>query len=148
MPMDFVLRWQRIASQAMRYGLVGGACAVINIAIVYVGHDLLGVHYVVAALLTCAVTIPLGYMLHARLTFATGRAAGWPEFGRFLTVQLAQFALGLGLMALLVELLMLTPVVAMIAVSFLLYLYGFVASARWVYRVFAQSSRNDVRAQR
>lgn len=148
MLMGSASRWQRMAGYAMRYGGVGAACAAINAAIVYVGHDLLGVHYLLAALSTCAVTIPLAYVLHARVTFTTGRPAAWSEFGRFLTVQLTQFALGLGLMALLVELLALPPVAAMIAVSILLYLYGFVASARWVYRVFAPRRRDDVRAQR
>ena len=131
----------RLAATAGRFGLVGLLCALLNISIIYVGHDVLGWHYIVAAGGTCFVTIPLGYLLHGSFSFNTGRPAAWREFMRFVVVQLGQFALGLALLALLVEGLGMAPVWAMVAVSIVMVVYAFVASSTWVYGIFRHTPR-------
>ena len=127
-----------LGSSAARFGLVGMACAALNVAIVWVGHDVLGAPYFVAALATCLITIPLSYAAHRRFSFQLGRGAGWPEFMRFVMQQLSQFALGLALLVAGVEVLGLRPALAMAAVSVLMFAYGFATNARWVFRVFGR----------
>ena len=130
-----------LAAAAGRFGLVGLLCAALNVGVVYLGHNVLGVHYVIAACATCFVTIPLGYLLHGRFSFDTGRPAALKEFLRFVVVQLGQFALGLMLLAALVESTGMAPAWAMAAVSALLYVYAFVATSTWVFRVLHFKAR-------
>ncbi len=123
-----------VAATAGRYGLVGVACALLNVAIVFIGHDLLAWPYLVAAACTCFITIPLSYFAHRRFSFRQATNAGWAEFARFLAQQLSQFALGLLLLAAFVEGLGLPPALAMVAVSLALFVYGFACNRTWVFR--------------
>jgi putative flippase GtrA len=127
-----------VAAAAARFGVVGAACAVLNVAIVWVGNDLLGAHYVAATLATCLITIPLAYAAHRRFSFALASPAGWAEFMRFAGQQLSQFVLGLVLLVAGVEVLGLPPVAAMALVSLLMFAYGFFTNARWVFRAFGR----------
>jgi len=122
---------------AGRYSLVGAACAVLNVAIVWLGHDVLGAPYVLAALATCVITIPLSYAAHRQFSFASSQPAG-PEFLRFVVQQLSQFGLGLVLLVLLVEVAGLPPTPGMAAVTALMVVYGFVTNGRWVFRAFGR----------
>lgn len=128
---------------AGRFALVGMLCAVINVGIIFVGHDLLGWHYIAAALSTCLVTIPLGYVLHGRFSFRVGRRESWAEFARFVGVQLGQFSIGFLLLTAQVELLSMPPAIGMVIVSVLMYLFSFIASSTWVYRVLAWRPHDD-----
>ncbi|MCA3217080.1 MAG: GtrA family protein [Burkholderiales bacterium] len=127
-----------LAARAGRYALVGAACAGLNVAIVWVGHDLLGAPYLMAALATCVVTIPLSYLTHRRFSFVVSGPAGGVEFARFVLQQLSQFALGLVLLVLLVETLGLPPAPGMAVVAALMFAYGFLINGRCVFRVFGR----------
>lgn len=129
-----------VADTAGRFSFVGAACAGLNIGIVWVGHDLLGWPYLWAAATTCLVTIPLSYLAHREFTFGNAlrlreRSAGG-TFGRFLIQQLAQFGLGLLLLAALVENLDVPPAAAMAIVAGVMFVFGYVSNAAWVFRVF------------
>jgi putative flippase GtrA len=123
-----------LARTAGRYGVVSAACVVLNVAIVYVGHDLLHAPYLLAALATVFITIPLSYAAHRQFSFRVAQAAGWGEFARFLAQQLSQFGLGLVLLAGCVELLGLPPALGMVVVSALMFAYGLLTNDRWVFR--------------
>ena len=127
-----------VATTAGRFGLVGAACALLNVAIVHVGHDRLGWPYALAALATCVITIPLSYVAHARFTFAAQQEAAKAKFLRFVAQQLSQFMLGLAALAALVEGLGLPPTIAMVAVTGAMFVYGFVTNATWVFGAFGQ----------
>lgn len=127
-----------VAATAGRYGVVGAVCAALNVAIVWIGHDLLGAPYLMAALATCVVTIPLSYIAHQRFSFARGEPASAAQFLRFVVQQLSQFALGLVLLVLLVDGLGLPPAPAMAVMSVLMFAYGFATNGRWVFRAFGR----------
>ncbi len=126
----------RLVALVSRYGLVGLLCAVINVAIIAVGTQTLGLPYPVAAGGTCLITIPLSYLLHRWISFKVPGPASWREFGRFLTAQLSQFALGFVLMAAIIEGLGWRPWIAMAFASLILAAFGFVASSAWVFGVW------------
>lgn len=121
---------------AVRFGLVGALCALLNVAIVYVGHDVLSQPYLLAAAATCLITVPLSYLAHRRFSFRRVAAAEWREFARFLAQQLSQFGIGLLLLMLLVEVFGLLPALAMAAVAGIMFVYGFITNATWVFRAF------------
>jgi putative flippase GtrA len=122
----------------VRFGLVGLACAALNVGIVWLGHHRLGAPYLVAALATCLITIPLSYFAHRSFSFAVAGRAGWAEFARFVAQQLSQFALGLALLVLTVEVGGIPPAAAMALVSVAMFVYGYLSNARWVFRVFGR----------
>jgi putative flippase GtrA len=121
-----------------RFASVGAVCTALNLAIMFVGTELAGLPYLVAALLTCAITIPTSYFLHREFTFQTdGQRTGEQQrFWRFVATQLLQFSGGLAFLALLVEVLGLRPMWAMVAVSATMFIYGFVTTSTWVFRAF------------
>lgn len=129
----------RLGAAALRFGAVGVGCTALNAGIVWAGTEWLRWPYLAAAAVTCLITIPLSFMAHRQLTFQLRGAARWREFGRYLLQQLSQFALGLTLMAALVEGGGLHPALAMVAASGLMFLYGFATNAGWVFRGWHRS---------
>ena len=139
---------RRIAGMVSRYGLVGLACASLNVAIVWAGTEVLGLAYPLAAALTCPITIPLSYWLHRRITFDMPGPATLPEFLRFVLAQLSQFALGFAAMAAVVEWVRWRPWIALAIVSLLMMAYGFLASSSWVFGIWrAGESRRSSASQ-
>lgn len=129
----------RVAAMAGRFAFVGAACAVLNLTIMYVGTVLIGVHYVSAALATCLITIPLSYFFHRRVTFQISKA--WhgeiSEFLRFVIAQLVQFALGICILVILVERAGMTPMWGTVAMTALMFVYGFAVNSAWVFRMLS-----------
>jgi len=134
---------KHVLATAYRFGLVGIACAFLNVTIVYLGHDVFKFPYILAAAATCFITIPLSYLLHRSFSFEQVSAASWCEFARFVTQQLSQFCLGLLLLMGIVECLDLPPVFAMVIVSGLMFLYGFITNSTWVFKVFSKKKTVD-----
>lgn len=120
----------------IRYVSVGAVCALLNLAIMFFGHQVAGLHYLLAALLTCLITIPLSYCFHLGFTFKHSRLEEIDRyrFARFVASQLVQFAAGLLLLMSIVELGGMEPMWAMFSVTLLMFIYGFVASSTWVFR--------------
>jgi len=126
----------RLVAAVARYGGVGVACALLNVAILWLATERLRQPYPVGAAATCFITIPLSYFLHRWISFGIAAPPRWHEFARFVAAQLSQFALGFALLAAVVEGLGLRPWLAMVLVSGLMFAYGFVASSAWVFRLW------------
>ncbi|MBC7665796.1 MAG: GtrA family protein, partial [Caulobacter sp.] len=134
MPIRILAR--RLGGMASRYALVGLFCAALNIAIVWVGTELLGMAYPWAVTSTCPITIPLSYLLHRRISFDVRPSATLREFARYVLAQLSQFALGFVGIVVAVEWLHWRPWFALASVSFVMMAYGFLASSTWVFRLW------------
>lgn len=130
-----------LPAAAGRHIGVGAACALLNIALIHVGTELLHWPYLAAAWLNCFITIPASYFMHRRISFRLERGASWAEFGRFVGQQFLQFCLGLALLAAGVEWLGLHPTLAMAVATVLLWLFSFVVQWRWVFRARLRSER-------
>ena len=128
-------------AMALRYGVVGGFCTVLNIGIVWLGTERAHLAYPIAAISTCFITIPISYLLHRGITFAAIGPRRWAEWWRFVAAQLSQFALGLLLMSVVVETLGWRPWIAMGVVSAIMFVYGFLASSTWVFRAWHPAAR-------
>jgi glycosyltransferase involved in cell wall biosynthesis/putative flippase GtrA len=96
---------------------------------------LIGINYVGAAVAACMITVPLSYFFHRHITFqiASGPKEA-SEFLRFVLSQLVQFGAGLCVLVILVEWARLTPMWGMVLMTVLMFSYGFVVNASWVFK--------------
>jgi len=118
----------------IRYGMVGAACALLNIGIVFVGTAIVGINYIFASICTIFVTVPLSYFAHKFYSFHVADDPNYREFAKFLSAQGAQFLIGLVLIIFLVETFGLRPWVSMGAATLILYILGFLVHSKWVFR--------------
>jgi putative flippase GtrA len=92
-----------------RYLLVGGFCAGVHNAIM-IGGGLLGAHYVASSVVSFCLVLVLGFVLHARFTFAVH--ADWRSFAKYAAGMLINLPLWIGLMYVLAGLCRLPMIVA------------------------------------
>lgn len=126
-----LIKW---VGAAIRYGLVGAGCALLNIAIVFVGTTILGVNYILASLSTIFITVPISYFAHKFYSFHVADSPAYKEFLKFLSAQGVQFLFGLVLIIFLVETFGLRPWISMGAATVILYVLGFLVHSKWVFR--------------
>lgn len=113
--------------QPRRYLLVGVACAALHNAVMF-GCDWIGINYLAALVISFAVLVPTGYVLHSLYTFERGISPR--QFMRFTAGMLAGFAINLVLMIVLVSGIGLGVPPATLLATGLLFVWNFV-SARW-----------------
>lgn len=120
--------------KAIRHALLGAGCAALNILIIYIGTSVLHEPYQLAAAITVVITIPTAYFLSRNFVFKVSTPPTAQEFIRFLSQQLAQFLIGIILLAAGVELLGITPTISMSAATAILWGISFISQLKWVFR--------------
>jgi putative flippase GtrA len=117
---------QRLA-ELRRYLSVGVICAVLHNVIV-ISASQLGLHYMLALLLSVLVVTPTGYALHTLYTF--GAQFSWRQFARFTSGLIGGMLLNLAIMFLLCTVLNVATYVATPVATALLFIWNY-SSARW-----------------
>ena len=124
---------------AGRFFSVGLLCALLHNAIM-IGGDWLGLHYVASSLVSFAIVVLVGYLLHSAWTFP-GAQRGALSFARYTLTMALNLPLSLAGMFVLVDLAGLGVPLAAPAVTVMLAAFNFVAG-RWALRGRrAQSTR-------
>ena len=118
-----------------KFLLVGGTCYLLNLVLLWLAVEKVGIHYVPATLLSVAFMTVLGHYLNRRHTFRSRGRYG-PELMRFMLNRLLQAGLGVGAMVLLVELAGIGYLLANVLVTVFTTIATFLTD-RWV--VFEQS---------
>lgn len=131
----------QLPAAAGRHMLVGGACALLNISLVYLGTEVLHWPYLAAAWSNVVVTIPASYFMHRHVSFRVDHGPSWTEFSRYAGQQLLQFCLGLALLAAGVEWLGLNPTVSLAVATVVLWAFSFLVQWHWVFRVGRRAER-------
>lgn len=115
----------------VRYAVVGGACTLLNLVVLWLLTSVLGLHYLVSTMISFFTLTPVGFVLQKLVTFRTPRAAAGTEWPRYFLTMGASFAANLGLMYLLVSLLGIWYLAASLIVTVLLLTTNFLANDRW-----------------
>lgn len=118
-----------------KFLIVGGSCYLLNLALLWIAVEKVGIHYVPATLLSVAAVMVLGHFLNRRHTFRS-RERYVPELLRFMLNRSLQAGVGLGGIVLLVELAGIPYLLANILVTVITTIASFIAD-RWL--VFGQS---------
>lgn len=114
-----------------KYALIGGICTLLNLATLYLLTTVLGLYYLVAAMISFFTLTPVGFWLQKLFTFRTPRPAARIEWPRYLATMGSSFAANLALMYVLVSLLGLWYLTASIVVTLLLLATNFLVNDRW-----------------
>ena len=125
---------------ASRFFSVGLLCALLHNAIM-IGGDGLGLHYVAASLVSFAIVVLVGYLLHSAWTFRGAQRGGMP-FARYTLTMALNLPLSLAGMFLLVDLAGLGVPLAAPAVTVMLAAFNFVGG-RWALRAGRAQSRRQ-----
>ena len=115
----------------LRYAVVGGTCALLNLAVLWLLTSVLGLHYLFSTMISFFTLTPLGFALQKLVTFRTPRAAAPVEWPRYFTTMGSSFAANLALMYMLVSLLGVWYLAASMIVALLLLATNFVVNDRW-----------------
>jgi putative flippase GtrA len=113
------------------YAMVGGACALLNLAVLWLLTSEFGLHYLVSTMIAFLTLTPVGFWLQKLVTFRTPRTAAGVEWPRYFATMGSSFAANLGLMYVLVSLLGLWYLAASVVVTLLLLATNFVINDRW-----------------
>lgn len=120
-------------AQLMRYGGVGLCCVAVNLAVLYVGTDVLGLHYLVSAGLAFAIVAPFGYWLHKYVAFRDPTPPSVAQALRYLTGFAGAAALNIVAMAVLVDGLGVQYLLANIVVTGLYFVGSYGVQALWTF---------------
>lgn len=119
----------------------GAICFGLNAAVLYVGTDIAGLHYLVSMLLSIAIATIAGWVLNRRWTFGSGDPRRARELARYGLVAGSSMGASLALMVVLVSGLGMHPVFASCAIAIAMAVVNFVAHGRLTYRVADPLSR-------
>ena len=115
----------------LAYAFVGGVCALLNLAVLWLLTSALGLHYLVSTMISFFALTPVGFWLQKVVTFQTPLAAAPFEWPRYLFTMAASFAANLALMYLLVSILGVWYLAASVVVSLLLLAGNFLVNSLW-----------------
>lgn len=89
--------------QFARFGLVGASGYLVNLAVFVFALHVLGVHYLVAAVIAFLISVANNFWWNRHWTFAAHDGHAGFQAARFLTVSVVAFLFSYGMLALLVE---------------------------------------------
>jgi putative flippase GtrA len=115
----------------LRYTVVGGGCALLNLAVLWLLTSVLGLHYLVSSAISFFALTPVGFWLQKLVTFRTPRAAAPFEWPRYFLTMGSSLAANLALMYLLVDMLGLWYLAASVVVTLLLLAANFLVNDLW-----------------
>lgn len=115
----------------LTYAMVGGACTLLNLAVLWLLTSKFGLHYLLSTMFSFFALTPAGFWLQKRVTFRTPRAAAGSEWPRYFATMGSSFAANLGLMYVMVSLLGVWYLAASVVVTLILLATNFIINDRW-----------------
>jgi putative flippase GtrA len=115
----------------LRYAIVGGGCALLNLWVLWILTSVLGLHYLVSSTISFFALTPVGFWAQKLVTFRTPRAAAPFEWPRYFLTMGSSLAANLGLMYLLVSVLGMWYLAASVVVTLLLLAANFLVNDLW-----------------
>lgn len=89
--------------QLLKFGVVGGSGYLVNLAVFAVLAGLLGMHYVLAAVIAFCVAVSSNFFWNRRWTFGPGDGHAGFQAARFFTVSIAALLINLAVLEALVS---------------------------------------------
>lgn len=119
--------------QLVRYAGIGLCCVALNLIVLYVGTDHLGMHYLVSTGLTFAIVAPFGYWLHKYVAFQETSPVSAAQALRYLAGFGAAAVLNIVAMAILVDGLGVQYLLANLLVAAVYFVVSYGIQAFWTF---------------
>ena len=116
--------------QFMRYLVIGGACAILDLLLLYTFVDYLHIWYLYAATVSFTIVIVLGYFGQKYFSFRNYENNHRKQLTTFIIVALTGLALNIAFMFLFVSLMNLWYVLASIMTKFIVLIWNFLANKK------------------
>lgn len=123
-----------LRSKFLRFCLVGGFCALLNLFILYILTTILNWHYILSTIFLMFSVNVLGFYLNKRYTFKTEKKRFWRELWKYQTVMFSSFITILLLMYLLVDVFRIWYIYANIIITVGTTSYNFLMHKNWSFR--------------
>lgn len=127
-------------TRLIRFVIVGGLCFVTNLAVLYVGTDLLGWHYLLSMAVSTVVANTLGWILNRLWTFWKSRRPWWVEYARYMSVSFSNSLISLLLMVLSVNVIGLHYLLSSAIIAILMLLFNYISHRDWSFASSEHSS--------
>ena len=119
--------------QLVRYGGVGLCCVGLNLAVLYVGTGLFGLHYIVSVAIAFGLVAPFGYWLHKVVAFRDKSPPTVAQAMRYLAGFTGGAVLNVAAMAILVDGLGVQYLLANLVVTGLYFVGSYGVQAFWTF---------------
>lgn len=117
-----------------KFFIVGGICFATNIAVLYLGVDVAGLHYLAAMGISIVVAYSLGWYLNRVWTFRSRAADTLAEYSRYILVNLGGMVGSCAFMWLLVSGLGVHYIAASAGIAAMMAMINFIAHRDWTFR--------------
>lgn len=122
-----------LANQFLRFFLVGGFCASLNILGLYILTSILHVHYLISILTQTVLVNAVGFYLNKRFTFKNSKDGFWKGLIKYNSVMISSFLIVSILMYFLVDILHVWYLSAFIFVTIIMIIFNFVSHKKWTF---------------
>ncbi|WP_055074571.1 GtrA family protein [Pseudanabaena sp. 'Roaring Creek'] len=123
-----------LENQFLRFFMVGGFCAFLNIVILYILTGILNFHYLLSVLIQTVVVNYIGFYLNRRFTFKKTKGNFWEGLVKYYTVMISSFLMVSSLMYLLVDIFRVWYLYAFILITIMMMIFNFLSHQKWTFK--------------
>ncbi len=122
------------SKQFIRFFSIGGSCALLTLALMYLLTDILNIHYAISTAMTWFSTNFIGFYFNKKYAFQTQKSRFWHELKKYYSVMFSSFLINLALMYFFVSIISMWYLFANILVIVILFFYNFLMHKYWSFK--------------
>lgn len=122
------------AKQFIKFFVVGGFCAALNILIIYILTGIFQLHYLVSIAVQTILVNSIGFYLNKRFTFKQNKTNLWKGLLKYHTVMLSSLIIVSILMYLLVDIFKIWYLFAFVIVTIIMTIVNFLSHKKWTFK--------------
>ncbi|TYQ30716.1 GtrA family protein [Pseudanabaena sp. UWO310] len=123
-----------LENQFLRFFMVGGFCAFLNIVILYILTGILNFHYLLSVLIQTVVVNYIGFYLNRRFTFKRTKGEFWEGLAKYYAVMISSFLMVSSLMYLLVDIFHVWYLYAFVLITIMMMIFNFLSHQKWTFK--------------
>lgn len=132
-----VLTQKRTIGQYPKFFIAGLFCAIINLSILYTSTELIGLHYLISAIIAAVVGSTCNFVFNKTWTFSEDfEDKFWEKYLKFSIIRVIAVTIGLGLLFLLTEYAYIYYIYSQIIAIIIVGAISFVFHKAWVFEKY------------
>ncbi|MGZ8191390.1 MAG: GtrA family protein [Methylococcaceae bacterium] len=123
-----------ISRNFVKFILIGGFCASLNLILFFVFTNLLGMHYILSLVALTIIVNSIGFYLNKRYTFKSAKKSFLYDLYKYHLVMLSSLMISILFMYLLVDILNFGHIYSFLTVTVIMTVYNFLVHNKWTYK--------------